>query len=109
MAGPATHINYVSDDGTTYRALVPTWQQAFTGDAAATATVGLPKGYQRRHRFLRGDTTGREYKVTVGDIVLTAWTAGIGAAVVSPPTIPGAVDTAFHYGGRVGERDLERG
>ena len=109
MAGPATHINYVSDDGTTYRALVPQWQQTFTGDAAATATVGMPKGYRRRHRMLRGNTTGREYRITVGSIALTSWTAGIGAAVVGPPVIPGAGDAAFTYGGRIGERDLKRG
>lgn len=109
MAGPATHINYISDDSNTYRVLVPTWQKTYTGDATATATVGMPKGYKRRHRFLRGNTTGREYRVTVGDITKTAWTAGIGAAVASPPTIPGAPDSAFTYGGRVGERDLERG
>jgi hypothetical protein len=109
MAGPATHINYISDDGTTYRVLVPTWQSGFTGDAAATATVGLPKGYRRRHRMLRGNTTHREYRVTVGDVTKTAWTAGIGAAVASPPTIPGAGDSAFTYGGRIGERDLSRG
>ena len=109
MAGPATHINYISDDGNTYRALVPTWQKTYTGDAAATATSGLPKGYRRRHRLLRGNTTGREYRVTVGDVTKVAWTAAIGAAVASPPTIPGATDVAFTYGGRIGERDLNRG
>jgi hypothetical protein len=109
MAGPATHINYISDDGTTYRVLVPNWQKTFTGDATATATVGLPKGYQRRHRLLKGDTTGREYRVTVGDVTKAAWTSGIGAAVASPPVIPGSPDAAFHYAGRIGERDLERG
>ena len=109
MAGPATHIQYKSDDGNTYSALVPSWQAAFTTDAAATTQGQMPKGYRRRHRYLRGDTTGREYKVCVGDITKAAWTAAIGAAVAGPPTIPGAGDAAFHYAGRVGERDLKRG
>lgn len=109
MAGPATHIKYISDDGNNYTVLVPDWAQTFVGDAASAGDPGLPKGYQRRHRFLKGDTTNREYKITVGDVTKTAWTANIGAAVVGPPTIPGALDTAFHYGGRVGERDLQRG
>jgi hypothetical protein len=109
MAGPATHINYVTDHGVTYRVLVPSWQQAFTGDAVATSTTTPPRGFQRRHRMLRGDTTGKEYRVTVGDTALTVWTANPGAAVASPPTIPGAADTAFHYGGRVNGKELIRG
>jgi len=109
MAGPATHINYIDNTGTTFRVLVPEWQQAFTGDAAATVGGVLPKGTIRRRRYLRGDTTGREYRITVGDPALTAWTAAVGAVVASPPTIPGSADAAFHYGGRIGERDLIRG
>jgi hypothetical protein len=109
VAGPAVHINYITDTATTVRVLVPSWQQAFTTDALATASGQLPKGTQRRRRYLRGDTSGREYRITVGDTTKTAWTAANGAAVASPPTIPGSPDTAFHYGGRVGERDLIRG
>lgn len=109
MAGPATHINYIDNTGTTVRVLVPEWQQAFTGDAAATVGGQLPKGTIRRRRYLRGNTTGREYKITVGDPALTAWTAAVGAAVATPPTIPGAADTAFTFGGRIGERNLIRG
>lgn len=109
MAGPGAHIDYISDDGNTYRVLVPNWQKTFTTDAAASVSVGMPKGYRRRKRLLRGNTTGREYKITVGDITKTVWTAGLGAAVVAPPTIPGATDVAFTYGGRVGEKDLIRG
>lgn len=109
MAGPAVHINYIDNVGTTVRVLVPSWQQAFTGDALATASGSLAKGVKRRRRYIRGDTTGREYHFTVGDTTKTAWTAAVGAVVASPPTIPGAADTAFHYGGRIGERDLIRG
>jgi hypothetical protein len=108
MAGPKFAINYVSQGLGTLKLTVPSWQQAFTGDAAATVSNTPPKGFKRRHRMLRGDTTGREYKLCVGDVTLTAWTAANGAAVASPPTIPGAPDTAFHYGGRIGEKDLVR-
>lgn len=110
MAGPAVHINYIDNTGTTVRALVPSWQQAFTGDALATTATGqLAKGTKRRRRYIRGDTTGREYHFTVGDTTKVAWTAAVGAVVASPPTIPGAGDTAFHYGGRIGEKNLIRG
>ena len=109
MAGPSTHIQYLSDDGTAYRVQVPTWVHTFTGDALATATVSLQRGYQRRRRFIKGNTTGREYHFTVGDITKVSWTAAIGSAVASPPVIPGSADVAFTYGGRIGERDLVRG
>lgn len=109
MAGPATHINYVSDDSVTYRVLVPDWQQGITGDAAATATVGMPKGYQRRKRCLQDPTTGKEYRITVGHITSASWTAGFGADVTPSPDIPGHGVTALVYAGRIGERDLIRG
>lgn len=109
MTGTATHINYISDDGNTYRVLVPSWQATFTGDAAATATVGLPKGYQRRKRMLRDSTTGKEYKITVGDITKAAWTTGFGATPGTEPTIPGHAGATTTYAGRIGERDLIRG
>lgn len=108
MSGPKTHVNYIGDAGVTYNISFPTWQTAFVGDAAATSSTPKPVGLRPRYRMLRGNTTGREYRVHVGDPALTAWTADKGAAVVAPPTIPGAPDTAFHYGGRIGERDLIR-
>lgn len=109
MAGPATHINYISDDGNTYRVLVPQWEVTLTGDAAATATVGLPKGYQRRKRKIMEVGTGKEHSITVGDITLAFWTAGFGGAVTPSPDIPGHGVTACTFAGRIGERDLIRG
>lgn len=108
MAGPKLRIDYTADDATVYRMSVPTWQQTFTGDPTATSVVTAPKGLRRRHRFIRGNTTGREYRVTVGDPTSVVWTTAKGAAVAVAPTIPGAPDSAFTYGGRVGERDLIR-
>lgn len=108
MAGPATHINYLSDDGTTYRILVPQWVATFTGDATATATVGLPKGYKRRHRFLR-NTNGKVIKVTVGDITKSVWTLGLGAAPGTQPAPPGEPATGWVLQGRTGESDHIRG
>lgn len=109
MAGPAIHINYISDDGNTYRALVPTWEQTITLDAAATATSGLPKGYQRRKRKIMEVATGKEHSLTVGDITKAAWTAGFGVTVTPTPDIPGHGTTPCTYAGRIGERDLIRG
>lgn len=109
MAGPATHIEYISDDGNHYRVLVPNWEVAVTGDATATATVSLPKGYRRRHRMIQDTTSGKQYKLTVGDITEAAWTAGFGAAVTPSPNVPGHGTITAVYAGRIGERDLIRG
>jgi hypothetical protein len=109
MAGPAVHINYISDDGNTYRALVPAWEVAVTGDAAATATVGMPKGYLRRKRKIQDPATGKEYSLTVGDITLASWTAGFGVTVTPAPDIPGHGTVPAVYAGRIGEKDLIRG
>lgn len=109
MAGPATHINYISDDGNTYRALVPDWEIAVTGDATATATQGLPKGYIRRKRKIMDTTSGKEYSLTVGDITKAAWTAGFGVAVTPSPNVPGHGVVTATYAGRIGEKDLIRG
>lgn len=108
MAGPATHINYVSDDGTTYRILVPTWVATFTGDAAATATQGLPKGYRRRHRFLR-NTNGKIIKVSVGDITKTVWTGAFNTTPTPQPLPPGEPTSGWTLQGRTGELDHIRG
>lgn len=109
MAGPRTKINYIDDFGSTVAVPFPSWMPAFTGDAAATVTTVIPKGVHPRYRLLRGDTTGKEYRVHVGDITKVSWTTAPGAVVASPPTIPGATDTTFTYGGRIGERTLIRG
>jgi hypothetical protein len=109
MAGPATHIDYISDDGNTYRILVPDWEIAVSGDTAATSTQGMPKGYIRRRRMLQDAATGREFKLTVGDITKASWTAGFGVPVTPSPNIPGHGVTACVYAGRIGEKDLIRG
>ena len=109
MAGASTHIAYIADDGNTYRALVPSWVAGLTGDAALGTGAQVPKGYRRRHRWIRNTTTGREYRFTVGDITKAAWTAAFGAAVPTGhvPTLLGP-DT-WVYQGRTGEVDRIRG
>lgn len=109
MAGPSTHIAYISDDGATYRVLVPAWQATVTGDAALATGPGLPKGYRRRHRMLQDTATGKQFKVTVGDITKSIWTSGFGTTTSPAPIIPGHVGVATHNAGRIGERDLIRG
>lgn len=109
MTGAATHIDYISDDGLTYRVLVPQWQVDITGDAAATSNTPLHVGYQRRRRMLRDTTTGREVRITVGDITSAAWTGAFNTPPAGTFTIPGHEGATFHYAGRIGERDLIRG
>jgi hypothetical protein len=109
MAGASTHIAYVSDDGNTYRALVPAWVAGLTGDPALATGAQIPKGYRRRHRYIRNTTSGREYKFTVGAAGSAAYTAAFGAAVATGhvPTLLGP-DT-WVYAGRSGEKDKIRG
>lgn len=107
MAGTADHRTYVSDDGNTYRILMPTWQSGLTGDAVLASGQGLPRGYQRRHRMIQDTATGKEIKITVGSITSASWTAAFGSVATVTP--PGHAATTWHYAGRIGERDLIRG
>ena len=108
MSGPSTHINYVSDNGTAYRALVPNWVATVTGDVAATATNGIPRGLARRHRYLR-DPNGRRVRITVGSVTSPSWTAGFGVTVTPTPAPPGGAAGTWLYEGATGEVRRQRG
>jgi hypothetical protein len=111
MAGASVRVQYKDDHGSAACALkVPAWQQAITGDALATNQANCNHLTERRHRFIRDDATGREYRVTVGDPALAAWTAAKGATVtgLTAIAVKGLSGTTFTYGGRTGERDLIR-
>jgi hypothetical protein len=109
MAGPATHVDYHSDNGTTYRILKPNWQNTIASNAAATSTNTKPAGLRPRYRMLQDPSTGREHKVTVCQITSTAWTAGLGASAGNIVVADGSTVTGALYMGRIGERQLSRG
>jgi len=110
MAGPAVTIEYISGPGTHYNVLVPSWQQTFTTDATpATATAGAPKGFRRRRRYLRDVATGKEIRVTVGDVTKAAWTSAYNAVPTAQPVVPGHTGVTYHYAGYTDEKYTKRG
>jgi hypothetical protein len=109
MAGPATHIDYVSDNGTHYRTLNPTWQNTLASNVASTTSNTKPAGMQRRYRMLQDPATGREWKVVVGAVTQAAWTAGLGASAGDAVVADGSTITGAIWAGAIGERRLIRG
>lgn len=109
MAGAASRIEYVSDNGTHYYKLNPNWQNDIAGNAAATATVPLPKGTECRYRMMMDPGTGREWKVVVGNPGSGFWTNAPGTAHGTDITVPvGETITGAVQAGAIGERRLFR-
>lgn len=109
MAGITTRIEYVSDNGTHYYKLNPDWQNTIAGNAAATATLPLPKGTEPRYRMMMDPATGREWKVVVGDPTSSFWTSAPGTAHGSSIDVPvGETITGPVRAGAIGERRLYR-
>lgn len=110
MAGPASRIEYISDNGTHYTTSNPNWQNTIAGNAAATATALKPSGIERRYRLVLDPGTGREWKVVVGNPASTFWTNSPGTTL-SGTTIVSNGEAIIDgvLAGAIGERRLFRG
>lgn len=108
MAGPMTHVDYVSDDGNTYRVRMDASNATAVGNAAATSAVHLPGGYVPRYVLATHPTTGRERKLIIGSASNTLFVSG---TTVTIEEFAGAHSTAAAHAvlSRVGERRYNRG
>lgn len=107
MAGPAVNVDYVTNIGVSFQTKTPTWQNTVAGNTPGAATGAKPANLRKRYRMIKSQTTGKEFKIMVGDVTHTAWTATNGTVVAaSPPDHP--ADT-YEWAGRIGERILARG
>ena len=109
MAGPATHVNYVSDDGSTYRVRMDASNAAAAGNIAATSTVHTPSGYVPRYILATHPTTGRERKIVIGDPANALWVGGTSTITLEEYFGTHSTAQAHAVLSRVGERRYNRG
>lgn len=109
MSGPATHIQYTSDDGAGYRVRMDASNATAAANAAATSTVHVPSGYEPRYILATHPTTGRERKIVIGDPTNALWVGG--SSSISLEEYSGAHSTAMAHAvlSRVGEKRYNRG
>jgi hypothetical protein len=98
-----THVDYVSDNGNTYRTRTAQWIATLVGAGAATSTTPLPRGLRIRRRYLM-ESSGRERSVPVFSTASTFWTEPYGTAHTIP-ALNTATPISVTASGRTGERD----
>ncbi len=108
MAGPMTHIDYVSDDGATYRVRMDASNATAVGNTAATVPAHLPGGYEPRYVLATHATTGRERKIIIGTPDNALFVSG---TTVTIEEFSGAHSTSAAHAvlSRVGEKRYNRG
>lgn len=108
MAGPMTHIDYLSDDGQTYRVRMDASNAAAVGNAAATSPVHMPSGYVPRYVLATHPVSGRERKLICGTPDNALF---VGGTTVTIEEFSGAHSTALAHPvlSRVGEKRYNRG
>ena len=108
MSGAITHINYVSDDGNTYRVRMDAGNATAVGNAAASVTAHLPSGYVPRYILATHPTTGRERKLIIGAADNALFVSG---TTVTIEEYAGTHSTAAAHPvlSRVGEKRYNRG
>jgi hypothetical protein len=108
MAGAMTHIDYVSDDGSTYRVKMDSSNATDAGNTTATVAAHLPGGYHPRYILATHPTTGRERKVVIGDPTNALWVGGDSSIDLWDFTTNPSAHLAFAVLSRVGERRLNQ-
>jgi hypothetical protein len=107
MAGPRTAVDYISDDGNTYRLRMDASNAAHAGNGAATATVGLPSGYEPRYVWA-STAGGSRRKVIICDPANALFVGGDNAMdLIDFSTQPSAI-VSHQVLSRVGERRYNR-
>lgn len=108
MAGLMTHVNYISDDGNTYRLRMDASNATAAGNATATSTVRLPSGYEPRYILATEPVTGRERKIVVCDPAVDLWTGGTASITIEDYRTSPSAQVAHGVFSRVGEKRLNR-
>jgi hypothetical protein len=100
-----TRVDYVSDNGSTYRLRMDASNATAAGNAAATVAVDLPKRTQPRYVLAQHPTSGRERRIVIADPTSALWTGG--TTTISLPDFNAAMAaTNYNIRGRIGERRL---
>lgn len=108
MSGARTKCDYVSEDGNTYSAAVPTWLYNLYTAPTSASTTPLPRGFRRRVRYHKTTATGRLRKMPVWSAADPLYTSGFGtASTIMAGAITGATGFVGTLTGRTGERDKD--
>lgn len=108
MAGALTRINYISDDGSTYRVKMDSSNATDAGNVPATVAAHVPGGYHPRYILATHPTTGRERKIVIGDPTNPLWVGGDNAIDLWDFTTNPSTHLAHAVLSRVGERRLNQ-
>jgi hypothetical protein len=103
-----THVDYVSDDGATYRYRMDAGNASAVGNPAATSSVHMPSGYEPRYILATHPTTGRERKIVVSSAANALFVSGTTVTLEQFGTSP-STSVAHAVLSRVGERRYNRG
>lgn len=108
MSGAMTHIDYVSDDGETYRLRMDASNATAAGNTAATVPNHMPSGYVPRYVLATHPTTGRERKIIIGSAANALF---VGGTTITIEEYAGTHSTAAAHAvlSRVGEKRYNRG
>jgi len=106
MAGSMAPVNYVSDDGITYRMRQDASNQVAAGNVASSTVNGLPKRYRPRYILAKHPVSGRERRIVIGSPANAMWVGG--TTVITLPDFDATMDpTVYNIAGRIGERRFE--
>jgi hypothetical protein len=109
MAGLMTHVNYISDDGSTYRLRQDLSNATAAGNPTATSSVHAPAGYKPRYIICTHPTTGRERTVAISDPANPLFVGGTSSITLTDFTTTPSAQVAYAVLARVGERRYNRG
>jgi|SRR5829696_6774452 len=107
MAGPRTTVDYISDDGNTYRLRMDSSNAAHAGNPAVTSNLALPSGYEPRYVWA-STAAGSRRKVFISDPANALFVGGDNAMdLIDFSTQPSAI-VSHQVLSRVGERRYNR-
>jgi hypothetical protein len=108
MAGPKDEIQYVSDNGTTYRMKMDAGNAAAVGAVAAAGTEReLGKRMRPRYVLAQHPSTGVQRKLVIPNISNPIWPASGGTLTIEDFSVsPSSLTTGYLLKGRIGEKRL---
>jgi hypothetical protein len=103
-----THVNYISDDGGTYRLRQDSSNATDLGNPTATVALGPPPGYHPRYILATGPS-GRARKLVISDPANELWIGGTHTVAIWDFSTNPSTHATLQVLSRVGERRLNQG
>jgi len=104
MAGAFTRVEYVSDDGNSYRLKMDASNAAAAGNEPASSGVRLPTGYRPRYVLASHPTNGRQRKIVITDPATAVWTGSVATITLTDFGTTPSTQLAHAIYSRVGEK-----